>query len=76
MLLNYFSRSSSSSKPAPSLSNDSSLPESDVSGSDHATVEVPEKNLDGRLVLEPYQHWKFVFPPSKFGVQSKSIYVR
>ena len=71
-LLNYFSTSSSSSESAPSPSNNSSLPESDVSSGEHVTAEVHE-SPDGRSVLELYQSRNVVFLPSKFGVQSRNF---
>ena len=73
-LFSYFQRSRSSSESAPSPSNDVSLPERDLSSSESENaVSEPEESPDGRVVLEPYQPRNVVFPPCKFGVQSRSF---
>ena len=74
LLLNYFSRSTTSLESTPPLSEDSLLPESDASSSsDHVTtVEIPEASQDCGWVVEPYQPRNIV---SKFGTQSRSFQV-
>lgn len=78
-LFNYFPGSRSSSECAPSLSNEASLPESNLSSNEKECTPEPASSLeqgsDSRAILEPYQPRHAVFPPCKLGVQTRGFQV-
>ena len=75
-LLSYFSRTESSSESAPPCTDDAPVPQSDVGSAGYAGSE-PESSLVEEIldetVNEPYQPRDLVFPPCKFGIQSRSF---